>query len=1069
MILILMFAALAAVAAEKPIYMTGAELSPSQGLFLAMPTSNFPEQTVGPLTVKVQAPWSGGWGAGGPVQITEPDRPFRVGVWLINRGAAPLAGNVRVRVIDGWRAEPLEPLAFEIRPGGWKRHEFQVSFGPGAFNAHYPVHVIAEFEHEGRRLTAHPVLILRLNLNQQPRARLPLEWKPYPAPARGTLALWRLPVRRDRMTASNAHPFAVPPLRPVFEATPPVEYGARADRGEPKEAIRFLLGELPPSRRQRIERATVEYPLTLPVTRPLRCDFLTAVSDSLAASGARFQVRVVPFEAGSSVEGSVVWEGRVRSTKWEKVEADLSSFAGRSIRIVFDAEAAETGEVYWGEPSIVAAEIPRDVPFPPSSRNFRTLGTAAGYEVRVWPGARGIFDTVIGFAKGSEQLMFRGFRVQVNGDPLHEARSASELVETREEPGESRHRLRQRFRSWAGEFDLLSELWLEGGALMARFRLENAPVPRPWVDVHIESVAAGPWSDRVLKVYSSNNVASEPQALSVVLSNTSFAGFDFANGVSVVQALDVPPGLLEVDSAARIATLNSPHNQTMAILPGSSVWDGVKRWRGLSGLRAAAGVATLAGRFTFDLWHGRYGETKRALERAFRYGMTDSVVVFHNWQHWAYDYRLPDVYPPNPQLGTFEEFRDLARLCRDNKVLFAPHDNYIDFYPDADGFSYSKVAFTASGEPQRAWYNAAMSAQSYRAVPELIRPLVERNLRLIREAFRPNSYFIDVWGMRGGFDYWTIDGKYRDRSVSRDAIRNTYAWVREYLGDSAPQITEGGTDQYIGYADGGQAQHGLWNVAAAAVERIPWFDVAFHDRFVMLGVGYHERYPGGKDPEKHGVYSDDYMSTEVLTGHPAMVIEPFSQNAVRNYWLLHDVMRALALQRIDTVEFAGGDIRRQKVHWENGGEVWVNRGEADWLVEGRTLPEYSYYARIPLDQGNVEVAVEKRAGGRVEWARSLESLYVNPRGRREDFGAIETSEACRLSRDGDFVRITSLPDSPAFRVKLRWKRLPWQLAEPRQAVALREDGRVLSTTGLRREGDGLVLDYQAGVFAYQLR
>jgi hypothetical protein len=72
------------------------------------------------------------------------------------------------------------------------------------------------------------------------------------------------------------------------------------------------------------------------------------------------------------------------------------------------------------------------------------------------------------------------------------------------------------------------------------------------------------------------------------------------------------------------------------------------------------------------------------------------------------------------------------------------------------------------------------------------------------------------------------------------------------------------------------------------------------------------------------------------------------------------------LDRIETVEFAGGNIHRQHVRWEHGGKVWVNRGAEPWTVEGHILPQYGFYLRI----GPVEAAVEKRGAERVEWSQS---------------------------------------------------------------------------------------------------
>ena len=131
-----------------------------------------------------------------------------------------------------------------------------------------------------------------------------------------------------------------------------------------------------------------------------------------------------------------------------------------------------------------------------------------------------------------------------------------------------------------------------------------------------------------------------------------------------------------------------------------------------------------------------------------------------------------------------------------------------------------------------------------------------------------------------------------------------------------------------------QGPNFTWKIQCADSERIPWIDVAWHDKFILHGAGYEGRYQGGLDQREHGAYSDDYITTEVLSGRPAMVPQAFNRDVVRVYWLLNDAMKALALDRIDAVEFAGDNIHRQHVKWERGGEVWVNRG-AEAVDRGR--------------------------------------------------------------------------------------------------------------------------------------
>ncbi len=1018
-----------------------------------------PVDTAGPLTARIQQPALGSYGAGGLVQFNQPDAPFTLTVQLSNSADAPLQGTLRLRVIDRWRADPDNPVPFTLRPRGRASVSFRLSFAPGTFNANYPIHALAEFEYQGRRLVAHPILIVTTTQPNTPRAPLPEEWKPVAVLANGALGLWRTPVRREHSTIRAEAPQSGATGLETSELRSNVQYSARIER---REAIAMTMGPRPPSLRERVEASTVEYPLALPKSQPLVLRFGAAASD-----GALFRVRALVFDAPAGEDGAVLLEKRVTSLIPEEVEVDLSRYAGENVRLQLES-TGQSGQAYWAEPTLVAGKAPSHAPFPPpAGAPSRLLGAVQGYEARVWPGSRGALDSAVGLVSGERRLLFRGFRMQMLGDDLGDWRSASELLEAREEPANGRYRVRHHFRSWAGTFDVLTEMWVDARGLEIRFWLENEPPARPWLRIYLQGVAAGPWTERVTRIYCGpGNVIQDPQAFRLNFDGhnlaTSFVGFDFANGVSLIEGVDSTPDRLEVDPQDHTYTLVTPHAQTLTFLPAPNVWEGVKIWRA-NGVRAAAGVPKLAGRFVFDLWGGRYATSAQALQRAFRYGLTDALVVWHSWQRWGYDFRLPDIYPPNPEFGTLEDFQKLAQACRDAGVLFAPHDNYIDLYPDAEGFSYENVAFLNNGQPQRAWFNYSRDAQSYRARADRVRSLVERNLKLIRPGFAPTAYFIDVWSSIAPYDFWTWDGQFVDRSVTRQVWGESFAWIRDYLGDNAPQISEAGHDRLIGCLDGAQANQlrvdargggFVWNIRCAEAERIPWIDAAYHDRFVLHGAGYQDRYAAGLDLATHGMYSDDYMATEMLTGHPAMVQAPFSRDVVRKYWLLHDIMRALALRRIEAVEFAGGDLHRQHVSWDNGAEVWVNRGVSEWKVGERTLPPYGFYARAALPEGVIEAAIERQGGATVEWSRSPAAYYYNGR----------DGAAYRMSQETDGWRVLAAPDSRAFTA-----RVPWTGAEPKQATAIHEDGSALRASPVQREGGNLLLRFEAGAFGYVLK
>jgi len=926
----------------------------------------------------MQAPAVGSYGAGGFAEMSRPGVPFVVPVSLQNAGDREISGTLRMAVIDQWKVEPPAAIPFRLGPRGRSRHEFTVSFGPGTYSAHYPIHVYAEFEYQGQKLVAHPVLIVQTRIPDAPRPKLPAAWDPVPVPKGGTLGLWRTPVRRETAEIVNRGAEAGQAGREVFDAGSIIVYGPLTRNGQSREGIGMTLGGRPPSKRETVDSASVEYPLALPAVKPVRLEV------GIGGSGS-FAVKAAPFEGG---DFTTIFQRQPPGAGWEQASVDLDRYAGTSIRLRLEARGSE-GEAQWAEPAIVAGNAPEPPGFPPSGGQPELLGTADGCQVRLWPGSRGVLDAPVGFLCGERNLFFRGFRVRVGGDQLEDWRASTELLEAREEPAAGRHRVRHRFRNWAGTFDVLSELWVDRDALRARFWLENAPAPQPWFQLYLEGVSSGAWSERVVRVYAGpGNVIEDPHAFRLGFDGhnlaTSFAGFDFANGQAMVENSDAIPDRLEVDPAARIYSLVTPHAQTLEFFPARNVFAAVKRIREQDTRRPSKGVAKLAGRFTFDLWSGRYGDSARNLERAAQFGLTGAVVVWHSWQRWGYDYRLPDVYPPNPQFGTLEEFQQLVETCKRNGTLFASHDNYIDFYPDFTGFTYDSIVFRQNGTPYRAWFNYGREAQAYRARPDRLLPYVQRNVRLIKDGFRPTAYFIDVWSSAAPYDYWTGDGKFVDRSATQKVWGGVFAWIREYLGDDAPQLSEAGHDKLIGWLDGADAQQlridpegksFTWKIECADSERIPWIDVAWHDKFILHGAGYEGRYQGGLDQREHGAYSDDYITTEVLSGRPAMVPAAFNRDAVRVHWLLNDAMSALALDRIDAVEFAGNNIHRQHVRWEKGGEVWVNRGAEPWTVEGHTLPRYGFYLRI----GPVEAAIESSGGRRVEWSRSPKRRYEGGR------------------------------------------------------------------------------------------
>lgn len=1067
---------------------------------------NPPTDSAGPLRVRLV----------GPSEITRVDTPIAIVVELENQGDRPLSGQVELRVIDGWGTTPDKPERFSIPVRGSTSKSFRVQPGKESYNAQYPVHALVEFQLDGRTLVAHPILILEAKHTRSSRTASRLPWRPVQLSKDSTLALWQIPVRRTVVAVFDREPV----IWPVGQSG--TEPRSRADVSLAAQTLagdtRSVIAMHPPWSKGLVGTVAVEYPLALPPEGPITLRFANAMRPDGQSDGVTFRVRVAPLDNTDLTLGTVVFQRHVDAKSWKPAEVDLSRFAGQTIRLQLEAHPGprnNTGwdRCFWAEPTLVTGTPTPPRKFPPqSTKGSELLGESrvgnAAFEMRFWPGTRGMLDAVIGITDGKKTVHMNGFEITVLQGRLDQPGCSLRLEKIRREEVPNGVQYRHSFNSPFGSFDFVGWLGVEHEVLRARFAIENQPPDRPWSRVQIEDVAIRSWSHSIERVYAGpGNVVVKPEAYKLPFDghrlSTSFVGYDFEDGFSLIEASDAPPMHLDIRPANRHASLHTSDAQTRTLIPANSVWEGVKRWRHVNGTSAAGGVRQLAGRFVFDLWGGNYAASAVDLRKAFQYGLTDSMVVWHNWQRWGYDYRLPEIYPPNPQFGTPDELKSLIDTCRQAGVLLALHDNYIDYYPDAKGFSYEKkIAFHPDGTPVRAWLNEWRGAQSYRYRSDCIEPILKKNLGIISRELTPTAYFIDVWSSARPYPYWTAGGDYYSAVYTRDTWGQLFAWIRQHLGNDAPQVSESGHDQLIGWLDGAQANHlrvgkrlpgryewSVWDWNCADAERIVWFDAAHHDRFVLHGAGYEQRYVAGLDKHLHGMYSDDYIVTEVLTGHPAMASRPFDRDVVRKYWLTHDVQRALALRTLKGVEFADNDIHRQHVRWSGSGHVWVNRGTTDWQTAGVNLPQYGFLARISDGESDVVAAIERRDGVIVERSESPTACYFNargmcprgrpddlalkrrnPHGRSVDFGMVITSSGCRLTLDQGKMLVMPLPSGAAerFDVGIRWSDLPWQLPLPTYVEAIDEQRHVLSRHPIRRDSKKVTISCDGQAFAYRL-
>ncbi|MBI5830784.1 MAG: hypothetical protein HZB16_00550 [Armatimonadetes bacterium] len=952
--------------------------------------------------------------------------PRDVVVRLTSLVDEPTAGQVRLSLTDTFRVvgDAAKPFALAAKESS--SLTFQVTAGEGTYRAHYPVHATATFQRGGQPESLHAVLVVVA----EPPA------KPVAAPAAsvikadlGPLALAGLTPTRLWVTRDGQPGAREVAGSPSGDAETKAEFAVRrsVDRGGSRAAIAVH----PPWSGGKIGTVAGEWSIALPTVRPITFTAGVAIRDTAptepASDGITVRVKVAD---------ATLFERHVASKTWTDISVDLSAFASKTIPLRLEVDPGPKRDTtcdggYLGAPTVFCGPLPpTESAAAKAARAGKALDAArvarigrrqaGAWQLKseagttgvaiVW-GPVGLPDAQIALATARGELVIDGLEIEISGAPL-----AQRLVGGGSgiAPAGDGFTWTRTIRYAGRDAVVVATIRPRGGvALDLGLTLNGGRDERGHPG--FTRIALGPGSEAARRVlFGHGNVVQDSpgfrQGYGGFGLSTRYVGTEYPSGLSLVQAVDVIPDALEHSAARRQTTLVSRHDTVFTLIPSErGAFAGARVWRGINGLKAAAGVAQIAGRMCLDQWGGDYAKTAADLELATRYGLDDAVFVKHVWQRWGYDYRLPDIYPP---AGNRDDFDKMVTAAKANGRLLCLHDNYIDFYPDADGFTYDHVAFGEDGQPHRAWLNEGREAQSYRWLPTAYQPFLERNLALVAKENGPTSYFIDVFSAIAPYDGYDRSGRYFTRQTTARAWGETFDRVRQVLG--GPTISEAGTDALIGHLDAAQADHiGIRTARAdfsmslpcADAERVPWFDMAHHRRFVQLAGGLGPRYAGGQPDKLHGYGSDDYLTLTALCGRTPMSDGPFGRRAVMTYYLLSDLCRALEHQEMLTHEFVDDRVDRQRVTFDEG-TVTVNRGDADWTVDGKVLPNYGMVAKV----GQQQVDISRRGGVITAMASSLGRLFVDARPPDSNRHAVAPSVTRVEDLGGRRYRLTMIWD-----------------------------------------------------------
>lgn len=1028
-------------------------------------------QSAGPIELKLE-----------PVDlITQTNARQKLGFVVTNKSETALKCQLRFSTIDSIRfltdslnqpgKEQTKEFSAEVTvpARGTYRATAEFLVLDGTYSAHYPLHVFCTFQSEGKSYQAHSVRVIETKLPRQVKAfartkiqvgGVSLLEKSYTV-SRDYLGEAEVELGQNwtgnddiSRASCNIHPYPAGETRTAFACHPPYT---------PKGGSLYL-----------------SFPVELPQASKLTLSYACAVR------------KVSPLEPPTDGVTFRIWgqvgdnprvlldEIHTLSTNWVERLADISALAGKQANIIVEFNPGPKNDtccdgcflsgLVINSVSGTSAAASYDAHLN-SKRYMFELND--GFSAYIYPGANGLLDAKIDIGKPSDEKSFVSYdginlsvgkmnllnpgAVYTKSPTLTWDESQNRLVFTAEMLYNDQRQTITVF-VYQKNGILIFDVPKGNSAEIGDFYLKASDKAVKRLYFGHGFVIENP------RGYFSQGHGGHDLAASHV-------GFDYENGTSIVLASPDCPNRLTAEPEKNLYALENSGVCRLELIPSAhGAFAAAVALRKNDPFHSAPGPGTARkrGRLTFDVWGGTYQENDRALRQCIAYGVDDALYIKHVWQYWGYDVRLPDIWnaqaasPVLPQLGTLEQLNQLAQSCKAHNIPFGLHDNYIDFYPDADDFSYDYITFHQNGTPRRAWVNYGAQVLSYQWRPDLFKPFLQKNLEQGKR-FVPamDAYFVDVFASMKPFDFYTREGEFHPKSETQacwkdcfetigKGLRHTNAEGKE---ETAITISEAAADFLIGSLDGGDCQWMLLDSNAPGAWRkyvpcrdwssTPWFAAVNHTNFSRHGAGYQDRFNAGRNVNLHGILSDDYISAEILGALDLMVdVGAAFPGAIRKHYLAQHVVRNLADKEIISVEFEQDNIHRQITTWSDETKVYVNRGEKNWDLRGWTLPKYGF--AVFDANGKIASAICRNPDNTkevIEFSlRADGSFYLNGRGK----GTLDILPIQPILKSGrildDGMRFETLIDWKAYDAPQKDLAIFVHVFQPKQGYGFTPDG-----------------------------
>ena len=313
-------------------------------------------------------------------------------------------------------------------------------------------------------------------------------------------------------------------------------------------------------------------------------------------------------------------------------------------------------------------------------------------------------------------------------------------------------------------------------------------------------------------------------------------------------------------------------------------------------------------------------------------GINRALVVHRGWIHGGYDYSHPDVWPPDPALGSIEE---LTAICsHTDPFTVGLHDNYQDIYAHCPSFP-NGVSLNVKRELLAGGYWGGGQAYILNSRDSV--RYAKRNWEQIK-TLRPRAMFIDTTSAVQCYESYepgNVLTRMEDMKCKQELLQF-------FKSQGVVLGSEEGADFAIPYLDWIENRH-----ARVAGESVPLWPLVFHDaaacgRYVddedaatwMGGTVERRGYPA--------VLEDMLWGYFVLSSPKDLKSWLRQKQVLKSTSFADEWFRSISTTSMTEHHFLTPDFAVERSVFSNGRFITVNFSKDTWRRDGQEVPARSY-------------------------------------------------------------------------------------------------------------------------------